>query len=34
MPVIHGAGQEEGVRGGTVAAPLIIGFGKAIEIFL
>ena len=33
LPVIHGAGQEEGVRGGTVAAPLIIGFGKAIEIF-
>jgi cysteine desulfurase len=33
LPVIHGAGQEEGLRGGTVAAPLIIGFGKAIEIF-
>ena len=33
MPVIHGAGQEDGLRGGTVAAPLIIGFGKAIEIF-
>lgn len=32
-PVIHGAGQEEGVRGGTVAAPLIFGFGKAIEVF-
>lgn len=32
-PVIHGAGQEEGVRGGTVAAPLILGFGKAIELF-
>lgn len=32
-PVIHGAGQEEGVRGGTVAAPLILGFGKAIEKF-
>ena len=32
-PVIHGAGQEDGLRGGTVAAPLIIGFGKAIEIF-
>lgn len=28
-PVIHGAGQEEEVRGGTVAAPLIIGFGTA-----
>jgi cysteine desulfurase len=33
MPVIHGAGQEDGLRGGTVAAPLIIGFGKAIEVF-
>ncbi|WP_371187822.1 cysteine desulfurase family protein [Thalassotalea maritima] len=32
-PVIHGAGQEEGVRGGTVPAPLILGFGKAIEKF-
>jgi cysteine desulfurase len=34
MPVIHGAGQEDGLRGGTVAAPLIIGFGKAIEVFV
>jgi len=33
MPMIHGAGQEEGLRGGTVAAPLIIGFGQAIEVF-
>ncbi len=33
MPVIHGAGQEDGLRGGTVAAPLIFGFGKAIEVF-
>ncbi len=33
MPVIHGAGQEDGLRGGTVAAPLIIGFGKAVEAF-
>ena len=33
QPVIHGAGQEDGLRGGTVAAPLIIGFGKAIELF-
>ncbi|MCF6203440.1 MAG: cysteine desulfurase [Methylococcaceae bacterium] len=33
MPVIHGAGQEGGVRGGTVAAPLIMGFGSAIENF-
>ncbi len=33
MPVIHGAGQEDGLRGGTVAAPLIAGFGKAVEVF-
>jgi len=33
LPVIHGAGQEEGLRGGTVAAPLILGFGTAIESF-
>ncbi|WP_246029022.1 cysteine desulfurase family protein [Parashewanella tropica] len=33
QPVIHGAGQEDGLRGGTVAAPLIIGFGKAVELF-
>ena len=33
MPVIHGAGQEEGLRGGTVAAPLIYGFGAAIKHF-
>lgn len=32
-PVIHGAGQEEGLRGGTVASPLISGFGMAIEHF-
>lgn len=32
-PVIHGAGQEQGVRGGTIAAPLILGFGAAIEAF-
>lgn len=33
VPVIHGAGQEQGVRGGTVAAPLIMGFASAIEHF-
>ncbi|QBL10520.1 cysteine desulfurase [Rheinheimera sp. D18] len=32
-PVIHGAGQEQGVRGGTIAAPLILGFGTAIDAF-
>jgi cysteine desulfurase len=33
LPVIHGAGQEQGIRGGTVAAPLILGFGTAINLF-
>ncbi|KKO48099.1 aminotransferase [Arsukibacterium sp. MJ3] len=33
QPVIHGAGQEQGLRGGTVAAPQIVGFGTAISIF-
>jgi cysteine desulfurase len=33
MPVIHGAGQEEGLRGGTVAAPLVMGFGAAVMHF-
>lgn len=33
VPVIHGAGQEEGLRGGTVAAPLIKAFGVAIQMF-
>lgn len=33
IPVIHGAGQEDGLRGGTVAAPLIVGFGQAIKVF-
>jgi cysteine desulfurase len=32
-PIIHGAGQEEGIRGGTVAAPLIKAFAVAIESF-
>lgn len=33
LPVIHGAGQEDGLRGGTIAAPLIVGFGSAIKYF-
>ena len=32
-PVIHGAGQEEGLRGGTLPAPLISSFGRSIEVF-
>lgn len=30
-PVIHGAGQELGLRGGTMATPLITGFAEAIK---
>lgn len=30
-PVIHGAGQELGLRGGTLASPLIAGFGACLE---
>lgn len=33
LPVIHGAGQEEGLRGGTAAAPLIAALAVAIEEF-
>jgi cysteine desulfurase len=33
VPVIHGAGQELGLRGGTLASPLIVSFGKAIDTF-
>ena len=32
-PLVHGAGQEFGVRGGTLAAPLIMAFGEAIKCF-
>lgn len=31
QPMIHGAGQEYGLRGGTLPTPLILGFGAAIE---
>ena len=31
--VVHGAGQEFGLRGGTVAMPLVKSFGAAIESF-
>lgn len=30
-PIIHGAGQELGLRGGTLASPLIVGMGEAVE---
>ncbi|KAK2656729.1 hypothetical protein Ddye_009781 [Dipteronia dyeriana] len=31
-PLINGGGQERGIRSGTLATPLIVGFGSACEI--
>lgn len=31
-PLVHGGGQERGLRAGTLATPLIVGFGLAAEI--
>ncbi|CAI5729743.1 hypothetical protein KXD40_009322 [Peronospora effusa] len=31
-PIISGGGQERGLRSGTLAAPLCVGFGKACEV--
>ena len=31
-PILHGGGQENGLRGSTVNAPAIVGFAKAAEI--
>lgn len=32
-PIIHGAGQEFGLRGGTLPTPLISGFKQAVDLF-
>lgn len=34
VPLMHGGGQERGMRSGTLPTPLIVGFGKACEISL
>lgn len=31
-PIIHGGGQERGLRSGTVPAPLVVGLGEACRI--
>ncbi len=31
-PQLHGGGQEQGVRSGTLATPLIVGFAQAVEL--
>jgi len=32
VPLLHGGGQENGLRGSTVNVPAIVGFAKAVEI--
>ncbi len=31
-PIISGGGQERGLRSGTLAPPLVVGFGEACRI--
>jgi cysteine desulfurase len=33
-PIIHGGGQEEGLRAGTLPTPLCVGFGEACHILV
>jgi cysteine desulfurase len=32
-PLLHGGGQENGLRGSTVNVPAVVGFAKAVEIY-
>jgi cysteine desulfurase len=34
QPLLHGGGQEAGVRSGTLPVPLIVGFARAVELCL
>jgi cysteine desulfurase len=34
QPLMHGGGQEEGARSGTLPVPLIVGFARAVELCL
>jgi cysteine desulfurase len=34
LPLVHGGGQERGLRSGTLPVPLIVGFARAVELCL